>query len=108
DPRELDVADRALATAQERAEQLAGGQAPRTTAAGLVVRGYVSKLDASVETYCLVVPESDTNKGPGRFRCDLWFHGRGETLSELNFINDRSRNVGHHSPKDTIIAHPSG
>src|SRR5262245_56553856 len=94
DPKEIDFADTALATGQERADQLAAGQAPWTTATGLVVRGYVSKLDGSVQPYGLVVPESYTAKGPGRFRCDLWFHGRGENLSELNFIRDRANNIG--------------
>ena len=91
DPREIDFADRALATGLERADQLAAGNRRGPRATGLVVRGYVSKIDGSVQPYGLVVPESYTNKGPGRFRCDLWFHGRGETLSELNFISDRTR-----------------
>ncbi|MCI0358006.1 MAG: prolyl oligopeptidase family serine peptidase [Planctomycetaceae bacterium] len=108
DPKEIDFADAALVTGQERARQLAAGQAPWTTATGLVVRGYVSKLDGSVQPYGLVVPESYTSKGPGRFRCDLWFHGRGETLSELNFIRDRTNNVGAISPEDTIVLHPYG
>lgn len=108
DAKELDPADKILAAGIERADQLAKGEAPWTTATGLVVRGYISKIDGSVQPYGLVIPESYTNKGPGRFRCDLWFHGRGETLSELNFINDRSRNVGQYSPEDTIVLHPYG
>jgi dienelactone hydrolase len=108
DPKELDFADKALATGLERAEQLAGGQSPWTTATGLVVRGYVSKIDGSVQPYGLVVPESYSNKGPGRFRCDLWFHGRGETLSELNFLRDRMNSAGQYSPEDTIVLHPYG
>jgi Prolyl oligopeptidase family len=108
DPKEIDFADAALRAGQQRADQLAAGEAPWTTATGLVVRGYVSKLDGSVQPYGLVVPESYTSKGPGRFRCDLWFHGRGETLSELNFIRDRTNNVGTISPEDTIVLHPYG
>jgi dienelactone hydrolase len=108
DAKEIDFADQALATGRERADQLLNGQAPWTTATGLVVRGYVSKIDGSVQPYGLVVPESYTNKGPGRFRCDLWFHGRGETLSELAFIRDRTNNVGAISPEDTLVLHPYG
>ena len=40
----------------ERASQLRDGKAPWTTATGLVVRGYVSKIDGSVQPYGLVVP----------------------------------------------------
>lgn len=105
---EIDFADKALAIGNERADQLLSGQAPWTTATGLVVRGYVSKIDGSVQPYGLVVPESYTSKGPGRFRCDLWFHGRGETLSELNFIRDRTNNAGQIAPADTIVLHPYG
>jgi len=108
DAREFNFADNALATGLERAEQLTGGQAPWTTTTGLVVRGYISKIDGSVQPYGLVVPESYTNKGPGRFRCDFWFHGRGETLSELNFVRDRSTNVGQYAPEDTLVLHPYG
>ena len=36
--------------------QLAAGKAPWTTATGLVVRGYRSKIDGSVQPYGLVVP----------------------------------------------------
>ncbi|MEX2174677.1 MAG: prolyl oligopeptidase family serine peptidase [Pirellulaceae bacterium] len=108
DPKEIDFAEKALAAGVERADQLTAGQAPWTTATGLVVRGYVSKIDGSVQPYGLVVPASYTDKGPGRFRCDLWFHGRGETLSELNFLRDRMNNQGQIAPADTIVLHPYG
>jgi hypothetical protein len=108
DPKEIDFADQALATGQERAERLSAGQSPWTTAAGLVVRGYISKIDGSVQPYGLVVPESYTPKAPGRYRCDLWFHGRGETLSELAFIRDRTINPGAFTPEDTLVLHPYG
>jgi dienelactone hydrolase len=108
DPKEIDFADQALTTGLERADKLSAGEAPWTTATGLVVRGYVSKIDGSVQPYGLVVPESYTNKGPGRFRCDLWFHGRGETLSELAFVRDRTNNLGQFTPEDTLVLHPYG
>ena len=65
------------------------GKAPWNTATGLVVRGYVSKIDGSVQPYGLVVPASYQPNSPHHFRLDVWCHGRGETLSELNFINGR-------------------
>src|SRR6476620_5236805 len=55
DPKELDAADRTLAAGIERADQLAAGQAQWASATGLVVRGYVSKIDGSVQPYGLVV-----------------------------------------------------
>ena len=83
-------------------------QAPWASKHGLVVRGYVSRLDGSVQPYGLVVPESYTETGSHKFRLDFWFHGRGETLSEVNFLRDRERNVGTFAPPDTIVLHPYG
>ena len=108
DPSELDEATRQLAEGLSRAEQIAAGSPSWTTATGLVVRGYVSKIDGSVQPYGLVIPESYNPKGPQRYRTDLWFHGRGEVLSELNFIKDRMNNIGSINPDDTIVLHPYG
>jgi dienelactone hydrolase len=112
DPKELDEAIKQLAAGKARAAELAGlkpNQKPSwATETGLVVRGYVSKIDGSVQPYGLVVPESYSAKGPARYRTDVWLHGRGETLSELNFLRDRMNNPGTFSPDDTIVLHPYG
>ena len=44
----------------------------------------------------------------GRYRLDIWFHGRGETLSELSFVNQRRKSRGRFTPTDTIVLHPYG
>lgn len=95
----------------ERARDLATGQAPWTSQHGLVVRGYVSKIDGSVQPYGLVVPSSFENVAPivrHRHRLDLWFHGRGENLTELNFLAGRLKDRGVFTPSDTIVLHPYG
>ena len=56
--REVPVAKKLLQQGMERAKQLREGKAPWNTATGLVVRGYVSKIDGSVQPYGLVVPAS--------------------------------------------------
>jgi dienelactone hydrolase len=112
DPKELDEALKQLAAGKARAAELAGlkpNQRPSWAAeTGLVVRGYVSKIDGSIQPYGLVVPESYSAKGPARYRTDVWLHGRGETLSELNFLRDRMNNPGTFTPDDTIVLHPYG
>jgi acetyl esterase/lipase len=90
-----------------RAEQLTRGEAPWTTETGLVVRGYRSKIDRSVQPYGLVIPAHYV-PGPHRWRVDLWFHGRGETLSEVNFLAQRRKQVGTFAPEDAIVVHPYG
>ena len=57
----------------------------------------------------LVVPASWSPNSPHKFRLDLWWHGRGETLSEVNFIDDSARtSTGEFTPPDTIVLHPYG
>lgn len=107
-PKEIDDAAKLLEIGEQRGRHLLDGQAPWTSATGLVVRGYVSKLDDSVQPYGMVVPASYTDRGPGRFRLDLWFHGRGETLTEVNFLRDRAASPGTFTPADTLVLHPYG
>jgi dienelactone hydrolase len=109
DPKEIDFAKSLLQAGMARADELITTHKPSwTTETGLVVRGYVSKIDGSVQPYGLVVPESYSAKGPARYRTDVWLHGRGETLSELNFLRDRMNNPGLFTPDDTIVLHPYG
>lgn len=91
-----------------RAEQLAKGEADWLTQKGLVVRGFRSRIDQTVQPYGLVIPDSYEFSGKSRYRLDLWFHGRGEKTSESNFINQRMRQVGRIAPQDTIVLHPYG
>jgi predicted esterase len=93
---------------EERARQLVEGKAPWTTATGLVARGYVSKIDKSVQPYGLVIPATFTPNAPQRWRLDTWFHGRGETLSEANFLTERETRMGEFTPRDTIVVHLYG
>ena len=97
-----------LQRGEERARQLAEGKAPWTTATGLVVRGYVSKIDKSVQPYGLVIPPSFTPNTTHKWRLDTWFHGRGETLSEVNFLSERESRMGEFTPRDTIVVHLYG
>jgi dienelactone hydrolase len=101
-------ARRLLQEGQQRADQLLRGQAPWTTATGLVVRGYISKIDGSPQPYGLVIPESYSPAAPRRWRLDAWFHGRGETLNEIAFITGRENDPGQFTPRDTIVIHLYG
>jgi hypothetical protein len=107
-PDEIVKAKTLLQHGEERARQLAEGKAPWATATGLVVRGYVSKIDKSVQPYGLVIPPSFAPNAPHRWRLDAWFHGRNETLSEVNFLSDRETKPGEFTPRDTIVLHLYG
>ena len=108
DPKEIPVGKSLLKSGHQRADQLLSGEAPWTKQTGLVVRGYISKIDRTVQPYGLVIPASYKFDGTEKHRLDFWFHGRGENLSEVNFLNDRSKNVGQISPANTIVLHPYG
>jgi predicted esterase len=104
--REKDAAYRLLAEGAARARALARGESPWTKQTELVVRGYRSKLDGSLQPYGLVVPESAFDGG--KKRLDIWFHGRGETLTELAFCEQRMRSVGEFAPPGAFVLHPYG
>jgi dienelactone hydrolase len=106
--KELPIARKLLKQGMERAEQLRGGQTPWTTATGLVVRGYLSKIDGSVQPYGLVVPSSYQANSPYEHRLDIWCHGRGEKLTELSFLNDRQSSPGQFTPKNAFVLHLYG
>jgi len=91
-----------------RVEELRAGRATWPTQTGLVVRGYTSKLDQSVQPYGLVVPSSYDPKLPRRWRLDVWLHGRSEMLNEISFLNERQRSAGEFTPPDTIVLHTYG
>ena len=105
---ELETAEELLVTGSERAAQLAKGRTPWTRATGLVVRGYVSRLDDSVQPYGLVIPQSFSTDPWRKRRLDIWLHGRDNKLSELKFIQQRRTSTGQFTPPDTIVLHPYG
>ncbi|WP_395732412.1 prolyl oligopeptidase family serine peptidase [Prosthecobacter sp.] len=102
---ELKSADEIIAEGLQRAEQFKTGQAPWTKQKGLVVRAYRSKIDGSVQPYGMVIPESYVG---APVRTDIWCHGRGETLSELSFLDQRRKQVGQITPKGALVLHAYG
>jgi dienelactone hydrolase len=106
-PREIETAGRLLELGRERASKLEQRDPDWTRGSGLTVRGYVSRIDESVQPYGLVVPSTISASAQPR-RLDIWFHGRGEKLSELAFIADRLANPGTFTPENTIVLHPYG
>ncbi len=74
----------------------------------LLVRGYRSKIDGSVQPYGVVLPE-DYKPGETKLRpLHFWCHGRGEKLSELDFINSRLTSRGEYTPPGAFVIHLYG
>ena len=105
---EVGAARLQLKEGQARVASLREGKPHWNDARGLVVRGYLSRIDGSVQPYGLVVPPTWSPDSPQKFRLDFWFHGRGENLSELSFLSDRMRNPGEFTPANTFVLHLYG
>jgi hypothetical protein len=108
DQKQTDIARKLLAQGTERAQLLRARKVPWTTATGLIVRGYQSKIDGSVQPYGLVVPVSYQVNSPYEHRLDIWCHGRGEKLTELAFLNERQLSPGEFTPKNAFVLHLYG
>lgn len=97
----------ALASGKRGAE-LMGAQLSPTPKPQLVVGGYVSRIDGSVQPYGLVLPASTQLGAERPRRLDVWLHGRGEKTSEAAFLTQRLNSVGEITPSEAIVLHPYG
>jgi len=101
--KEIPTAKKLLQQGRDRIAQLREGKPAWDKAKGLIARGYVSKIDGSVQPYGVLIPPTYDPSSPHKHRLDAWFHGRGETLSELNFVNGVQNSPGPFSPPDSIV-----
>ena len=104
-PKEVDFARKLLREGHERAGQLRLHQTPWLEATGLVVRGYRSKLDGSIQPYGLVVPEKARTSNN---RLMVWLLGRGEKRTELAFLQERKGGPPQLTPASTLTLVPYG
>lgn len=106
-PKEIAFARRLLETGRQRAADLRARRAPWLDATGLVLRGYRSKLDGSVQPYGLVVPAAL----PGSTRETpllVWLLGRGERRTELAFLAEREAGPPPIVPQGALVLVPYG
>ena len=104
----IDAAKAQLELGMQRAKELRDGKPSWNSATGLVVRGYISKIDGSVQPYGLVIPDDWKPGETTPRRLDFWFRGRSEQSTELAFIADRMKNKGEFTPPGAIVLHPFG
>lgn len=125
--RDVEKAERLLSAAAQRLDrwqaggsrwQVLGIDDSKSDQPQLVVAGFESRIDASVQPYGLVVPagfktteagqEGKTAGGTPLHRLDLWLHGRGENVGELQFLDERQTRAGEYVPGNTFVLHPYG
>lgn len=86
---------------------LLGFQKTKTDRTQLLVGGFRSNIDDSIQPYGLVIPAGFQGRDTP-YRVDVWLHGRGDTKTEIPFIHERMTKIGRYSPDNTIVLHPFG
>jgi dienelactone hydrolase len=97
---------RVLRLAAARVEQLKRDETPWMRKPGLTVRGYVSRIDGSLQPYGLEIPEGYDFDKPSPLY--VWLHGRGDKTTDLHFIHQRLTRGGRIRPAGAIVLHPFG
>lgn len=108
DAKGIPAVKKVLAAGLDRARQLKDGKTPWETQTGYVVRGYRSKIDGSAQPYGLLVPKGYEFGGQTKHRLDFWWHGRGEVLSEVNFMANQQSAGGIIPAAGAFILYPYG
>ncbi|HZZ71859.1 MAG TPA: hypothetical protein VFE24_06370 [Pirellulales bacterium] len=99
-------AARLLQTGRARLRELKSLNPPESLpswrqARGLVVRGYRSAIDDSVQPYGLIIPEKLDLTRPVPLY--IWLHGRNDRGTDLSFIAEQERSKGQILPADAIV-----
>ena len=115
--RDIDAAHKMLKIARERLDAVGDGhRGPTLLAIGssgeaasrLIVGGFVSAIDGSVQPYGVVLPKSFDLASKTKRRLDVWLHGRGDAATEIPFLSERLAKLGTFPSDDAITLHPFG
>jgi predicted esterase len=85
----------------ERCRSLEKGEKPWAARPGKSLRGFVSRIDGSVQPYMVVLPASFDPKGTAPWRLDVVLHGRGPT--EVTFLQQSLPGAGYKAPDQPFI-----
>ncbi|MBX7210435.1 MAG: prolyl oligopeptidase family serine peptidase [Verrucomicrobiaceae bacterium] len=108
---DLTTIKRAQDRLTQRASALASNLKPWTTKKGKIARGFISKVDGTVQPYGVIIPKSYDDSKP--MRLDVVLHGSSKPvgMSELKFINrfdEGDDDKGNAPDVDYIELHPLG
>lgn len=106
----LDEAERRLNAVErgERGLRLLGLASEPSDQPQLLVGGFKSRIDDSIQPYGLVVPANYDPSQSALQRVDVWLHGRGDTKTEVPFLVERMTRLGQYAPENTFVLHPFG
>ncbi len=103
---EIPRASFVLDEATRRLDELEAGSSSWTKKAGLVVRGFRSRVDGSPQPYGLEIPTDLDRQSPAPLY--VWLHGRGDKQTDLHFIYQRMKQAGKVVPPGAMVVHPFG
>lgn len=103
--KDMDVARAHMKTANQRLDDWLAGRRPWKETTGLVVRGYRSRIDGSMQPYGLWI---DPNADPAKAPVYVWLHGRADKQTDLQFIQEREKSKGKITPPGSVVIHPFG
>ena len=92
----IDSVDKTLALLEAgltRARELEAGKASWTSATGLVIRAYRSRVDGSAQPYVVHVPASYSASRP--VRMDVLLHGTNRGMGEVEFLSRKPAEIRH-------------
>lgn len=92
----------------DRGWKLLGLDTPDQARPTLLVGGFVSKIDQSIQPFGLVIPAGWKPEDRRPRRMDVWLHGRDERTSEAGFLHRRMTQPGEFTPENTLVLHPYG
>lgn len=106
----LDLAESRLADvrAGRRGLRLLGLSDETLDEPQLLVGGFQSRIDDSMQPYGLVIPAGHAPDDRSPKRMDVWLHGRGDRKTEVQFLSERLSKPGLYTPADTVVLHPFG
>lgn len=87
----------AIKTGLRRASELSAGKPSWVRQTGKSIRGYVSRVDGSVQPYAITLPADVDATSSKRWPLHVVLHGRGGDRNEIRFIDDHD---GKPWPKD--------
>jgi hypothetical protein len=102
-----------LAEGQRRLEALSRGETPWLQKPGIVLLGYRSEVDGSVQPFSIYVPEGRklNDPTPTPAPLDIFLHGRGGNLNELTFISSTNwldSTFGKGNKPKNLVLYPYG
>jgi pimeloyl-ACP methyl ester carboxylesterase len=85
----------------QRCDALGKGERPWQTQPGRSLRGYVSRIDGSVQPYGVVLPAGFDPRASKPYRLEVFLHGRGPT--EVSFLQQWEPATPAKAPEQTYI-----